>query len=165
MADHPSQYYQEFMAYLAADEQDIRGAIFDKLYPCKTGTRSINKFEHVIIPAILDLMENFYEGSGLIDANVHFFSSLEKAEVFSGQLIDENFIYSHIKYLADIIKLGLGDVEVSGDDITNLTTRHLPELSAILLEDDDGERRASSGYIDFERFHFHMVTLLVIIII
>ena len=76
--------------------------------------------------------------------------------------MDDPLLYALIKYIADIVKLGLGDVEVDGDDITQLTDHHFPDLADILLNGESGARHASDEFLDFERLHFNMTSLLVI---
>ena len=165
MENHPTPAYQAFIEYLAPDGNDrlaIRKAFFDKFFPDNLGTRNITKFKYVVVPVLLDLMEQFFSTSAVIDSNVFFFKKLENTTTLSGSIMDDPLLYALIKYAADIVKLGLGDVEVDGVDVTNLTEHHFPELGTILLDDESGARHASDDFIDFERLHFNMKSLLVI---
>ena len=76
--------------------------------------------------------------------------------------MDDPLLYALIKYIADIVKLGLGDVEIDGLDITQLTDHHFPDLGDILMNGESGARHASDEFLDFERLHFNMTSLLVI---
>ena len=165
MDNHPTLAYQEFIEYLSPDGNDrlaIRNAFFDKFWPDNVGTRNITKFKYVVVPVLLDLMEMFYDTSAVIDANVFFFKKLADTDIVSGSITDAPLLYALVKYIADIVKLGLGDVEVDGDDVTELTERHFPDLSALLLGDESGSRHASSEFIDFGRLLFNLKSLLVI---
>ena len=159
MADNPSAYQDLHILLEVApgDHRVVREALFKFMFPEGLGTRSITRFRHLVVPLILDLLDEFIPSTSLIESNVFFFQLLDRS--IGEAALPANVATSFLRLLYGLVLLGTE--EVSSETLSSLLEQHFPALVELLASGDDGPRPPRPGYVPYARFLFNLKSLVV----
>ena len=153
--------YQKFVDFLSPADNNLTDAIQQILFPDKTKELNTTHYRYVVVPLVLDLLEQFYQVDGVIDANTLFYKILDNYDLTSNGQLDEDIAKHFTGLINGFLNLATDDAFINSNSIVELIEDCFPALSDCLNLDSDGARKPTPGHINFERFLFNLKHLTV----